>query len=223
MEQEINLFAIFRVFLKRWKLIVILPIIAALASAAINLYVIIPLYSSSTTLMIMRPTETAQIAYQDILASRQLVGTYREIAHSRRVLELSIADNSLPYTVEVLRGKINVNIIQNTEVITITAVDPDPKMARDIANGVTRAFIDQVIEIMQVENVSVVDLAVEAAAPFSPRVNYNIVLSFIVGVMISIGLVFLLEYLDRSIKEPEQVKKILDLPVLGVIPRMEEK
>ena len=46
----------------------------------------------------------------------------------------------------------------------------------------------------------------------------NIAIAFILGMMVGFGIVFLLEYLDNTYKNKEQLEKDLDIPVLGVIP-----
>lgn len=222
MEQELDLQQLWQVLVKRWKLIVFLPLLAALFSALVSLFIITPQYSASATLMVMRPAESAQILYQDIQVSRQLVETYREIARSRRVLLVAIANNALPFEVGILREKVDVVALRNTEIITITANDSDPEMAAQIANGVTDAFMEEIIEIMQVENVNLVDPAVAPSSPISPRVPLNVAVALVVGLMVAVGLAFLYEYLDRSIKDPDQITQLLDLPVLGVIPKMED-
>jgi polysaccharide biosynthesis transport protein len=218
LEQELDLYALWQVVAKRWKLIVLMPMVAVLFSAAVSIYLIVPQYTASTTLMITRPVDTGQILYQDIQVSRQLVATYREIVHSRRVLEIVIANRSLPYGTEELRGMVDVQSVRDTELITVDVTSPDPQLARDIANGVARAFMGEIIEIMQIENVSVVDEAVVPVMPVSPRVPLNIAVAFVVALMASFGLAFLLEYTDRSIKDPAEAQKLLDLPVIGVVP-----
>lgn len=222
MEQELDLQQLWQVLIKRWKLIILLPLLAALASLMVSLLIITPQYSASTTLMVMRPTDTAQIMYQDIQVSRQLVETYREIARSRRVLMVAIANDALPFGVGELRNKVDVVALRNTEILTVTATDADPQMAAKIANGVTTAFMEEIVELVKVDYVSLVDPATEPSSPISPRVPMNVAVALVVGLMAAVGLVFLIEYLDRSIKEPEQITQLLGLPVLGVIPRMEE-
>jgi capsular polysaccharide biosynthesis protein len=222
LEKELDLYAIWQVIAKRWKLIVLMPLVAALVSFLTSAYVLTPQYSASTTLMVMRPTDTAQILYQDIQVSRQLVQTYREIARSRRVLMVAIANNALALNVEDLRDKIDVVSLRDTELITITATDSDPEVAALIANGVTSAFMEEIIEIMQVENINLVDPAVAPLEPESPRVLLNVAVALVVGMVAALGLAFLYEYLDRTIKDPDEISRLLELPVLGVIPKMEE-
>lgn len=221
MEQELDLYAIWKVIAKRWKLIILLPVFAVLVSALVSLYVLTPQYTASTTLMVTRPVDTGQILYQDIQVSRQLVATYREIVHSRRVLDIVIANLSLPYNIADLREKVDVQSVRDTELITVDVTDPDPVMARDIANEVASAFMGQIIEIMQVENVSVVDEAITPGSPVSPRVSLNLAVAFVVGLMAALGLAFLIEYMDRTVKEPADVQNQLNLPVIGIIPRVD--
>ena len=55
-------------------------------------------------------------------------------------------------------------------------------------------------------------------SPVSPNKTMNIAIAFLLGLMVSVGLVFLIEYLDNTYKSKEQLEKELDIPVLGTIP-----
>ena len=220
MEQELDLYAIWQVIKKRLKIIILIPLIAGLVSLLYTSYMITPLYSASTKLMVMRPTDVREIYWQDIQTSRQLVETYREIALSRRVMSLAVEMGDLPYDADGLRGMINVEGVRDTELINLTATDPDPELARDMANVVAAAFMEEVIEIMNIENVSVVDDAVTPGGPVSPRLNFNVAVAFLVGLMGALGVAFLLEFLDQTIKDPIEAQKLLELPVIGVVPQV---
>jgi len=221
LENELDLYALWQVIVKRWKLIVLMPLLAALASAMISLFIITPLYTASTTMMVTRPTDTSQILYQDIQVSRQLVNTYREIVHSRRVLEIVIANRSLPYNLSEMREMVEVQSVRDTELITVEVTNPDPELAGTIANEVANVFMEQIIEIMQIENVSVVDEAVAPNSPVSPRVPLNVAVAFVVGLMAAFGLAFMVEYLDQTVKDPDEVQKLLEVPVIGLMPKTE--
>jgi capsular polysaccharide biosynthesis protein len=222
MEQELDLQELWHVLVKRKAMLILIPLLAAVASAAVSLYLLAPQYAAETTLMVTRPSETGTILYQDIQVSRQLVATYRRIVHSRRVLDPVISSLALPYTAAELRKQVEVTSERDTEIIVINVTQPDPAAARDIANEVARSFMRQIVEIMKVENVSIIDQASLPASPVSPRVQLNVAVAFVVGFMAAFGLAFLLEYLDKTIKTPEDVQKYLQLPVLGIIPYVEE-
>jgi len=75
-----------------------------------------------------------------------------------------------------------------------------------------------VIEIKKVDSVSIVDRATAPQDPIKPNKKMNVLIAFMVGLMISVGLAFVLEFLDNTIKTNKDVEKILGLPVLGMIP-----
>jgi capsular exopolysaccharide synthesis family protein len=80
-----------------------------------------------------------------------------------------------------------------------------------------------VTEEIQTVNVWVVEKAEKPASPVKPRKSLNILLGIIVGLFGGIGLAFFIEYLDNTIKSPEDVETRLGLPVLGVVPLLESK
>lgn len=74
------------------------------------------------------------------------------------------------------------------------------------------------IKEQRVSNVVVVDRALEPRAPFRPLLQRNLQIGVAAGLFLGIALIFLLEHLDRSIKEPEEVGRVLGVPLLAVIP-----
>ncbi len=75
-------------------------------------------------------------------------------------------------------------------------------------------------EAQSTSNIVVVEPAVEPVTPIRPRIVQNVLLGALVGLMLSVGLVFLIEYLDDRIRSPEQIDKVLKLPVVGLIAKM---
>ena len=74
--------------------------------------------------------------------------------------------------------------------------------------------------MMEVDNVSTVDIAKVPEDPTSPNKMMNIAIAGVLGLMISVGLVFILEFLDRTYKTPTDVERHLGLPLIGAIPDM---
>jgi polysaccharide biosynthesis transport protein len=68
--------------------------------------------------------------------------------------------------------------------------------------------------------VSVIEPAVPATSPASPRVVLNVALAAILGLVLGIALAFTLEYLDDTLKTPAEVEQAIGLPTLGTIMRM---
>ena len=68
--------------------------------------------------------------------------------------------------------------------------------------------------------VSVVDRALAPLLPFEPNIPRSLVQALILSLFVGIGLAFALNYIDDTIKTPEDVKQKLGLPALGVIPKV---
>lgn len=69
--------------------------------------------------------------------------------------------------------------------------------------------------IVQIEPASVPDM------PVRPRTLMNIVLAAIVGLMLAVGIVFIFEHLDDTLKTPDEVERLLGIPVLGFVAEMQ--
>ena len=76
----------------------------------------------------------------------------------------------------------------------------------------------RIAEAMQTADVQVIDRAVLPERPVKPRIKLNIAIAGVLGLFIGVGLAFLLDFMDTSIKTKDEVEEILGLPVLGQIP-----
>ena len=69
-------------------------------------------------------------------------------------------------------------------------------------------------------SIKILDKALVPKAPFSPNTARSLMLALLFGLFGGVGLIFFLEYLDNSIKGPEDVEKLTGLPSLGIIPKL---
>ncbi|MGZ4135514.1 MAG: YveK family protein, partial [Tumebacillaceae bacterium] len=160
-----------------------------------------------------------QMVYNDLMANQQLVKTYSDIIKSKRIAEDVKKRLSLTMSDDDLLKKVQVETANQSLVTTVTVTDQDPKTAVAIANGVADAFNDNINKIMKVDNVSILDKAKleDSSKQVSPRPMLNMAIAFVLGLMLSIGIVFLIEFMDNTVKSEEEIQELLDLPVLGVI------
>ena len=75
---------------------------------------------------------------------------------------------------------------------------------------------------MKIENVQVIDKAEVPMNPVTPRINLNIAIAGVLGLMASMFLVFFLEYIENTIKTPSDVERYLELSIIGMIPKNTE-
>ena len=228
MEHEfdtLDLREIFYMLLKHIKLITALTLLSVLISAGVSFFLLTPEYETFTTLMLGKPVEeltTSQINNQGILTNQQLIGTYAEIAKSKVVVNKVVSDLGNTMSASELKSKVSVTLLNNTAVIKVAVRDTDPERAAQIANEMAKTFMEEVSTIMKIENVQVIDPAEVPRGPVSPRIPMNLAISLVLGLMLGVFIAFLIEFLDRSIKTPEDVQQQLGLPVLGLIPEIQE-
>lgn len=76
----------------------------------------------------------------------------------------------------------------------------------------------RIARAVTVSNINVVDPAITPDRPVKPKKKKNLLLGFILGSIIGIGLAFLLDFLDDTLKDGDSAKRLLDLPILSTIP-----
>ncbi|MDD2235035.1 MAG: Wzz/FepE/Etk N-terminal domain-containing protein [Desulfitobacteriaceae bacterium] len=226
MEEEIDLRRYWEVLKKRWLLIVVLPLVAAIISGVVSFYFLKPVYQASATLIVGQKvsdsseTLTAErmLNYNMLMANQLLARTYETIAKSRTVEQKVLQELELPLTIAELDSLISINQIKNTEVLKISVNNKDPEMAALIANTLVEQFSKTVMQIKKIDSVGILDKAVTPTSPIKPKKKLNVLIAFVIGLMTSVGLVFLLEYMDNTVKTSKDVEDLLGIPVLGLIP-----
>jgi capsular polysaccharide biosynthesis protein len=225
MEETISLRELFYTLRKRMWMILSFAIVASLVSGIYSFYFMTPIYSSSTQLLVNKEKKETVYSIGEIQSDLQLMNTYNVIIKSPAILDIVAKDLDLGQTSEELNRKITVGSEKDSQVLNITVQDADPQVATDIANTTAKVFQDEIVKIMSVDNVSILAKAKtkENPSPIKPQPVLNIAIALVVGLMAGVGLAFLLEYLDNTIKNEMDVEKVLGLPVLGAINTIGEK
>ncbi len=220
MEETISLRELFAVLRKRLWLIVLITIIAATVSAVISFFVLTPVYESKTQILVNQAKNDQQLYNtQAVQTNVQLINTYNDIITSPAILDKVIKELKLDESAQSLSGQIQVTSAQDSQVAQIVVQDTSAKRAADIANTTASVFQKQVPKLMNVDNVKVLSKAAlgEKPSPVKPQPLLNVAIAIVVGLMVGVGLSFLLEYLDNTLKTEQDIENILELPVMGVI------
>ncbi|HZK57136.1 MAG TPA: Wzz/FepE/Etk N-terminal domain-containing protein [Clostridia bacterium] len=224
-EIELDLKELIQIIQKRLWFIVFATVLAVGAGGIVSFFILEPVYKASTTIMVGKPSdyiEGNQLQVQDLNLNQRLARTYGEVVKSRKVSEDVISQLKLDFTPQQLKDKTSVDLVKDTEFITISVTDTDPKQAAVIANKMAEVFRVRVMDIMKVDNVQVLDDAIVPTSHIKPKPKLNMAIAGVLGMMVSIFVVFLLEYLDSTIKTSEDIEKYLGLSVIGTIPMMQD-
>ncbi|MBD8845743.1 MULTISPECIES: YveK family protein [Priestia] len=220
MGETISIKELFQTLKKRIWLIALITIIAAIISAVISFFVLTPVYESKTQILVNQAKSDQQLYNAtEVQTNIQLINTYNVIIKSPAILDKVKSELNLDRTVEDLNSQITVSSAKDSQVVEIIVQDSSPHVAARIANKTAEVFQTQISKIMNIDNVSVLSKAEVkgAVAPIKPQPLLNIAIAIVVGLMVGIGLSFLLEYLDNTLKTEQDIENILGLPVMGVI------
>lgn len=229
MEETISLKEIFEVIKKRFMLIIACILGAVLIAAIVSFFVITPIYQSTSQFIVNQSNQNTQEEMQvdtgTIRANVELINTYNVIITSSAILNEVIESLDLPYNASTLADKIQVSSEQDSQVVAVTVQDPDPVQATDIANATVAVFQEEIIDLMNVDNVQVLSEAVTSAnpTPVEPKPTLNIAIALVLGGMIGVGIAFLLEYFDTTIKTEEDIEKKLGVTLVGIVSTMESE
>ena len=220
MEETIELRELFVIIKKRLLMIIVLGFLGTAISGAVSFFVLTPIYQTSTQLIVSNAGDGNQITQSDISLSLNLMNTYRDILISPIILDQVVEELNADISRGQVQNAISVTNASNSQVLVLTVRFEDPAIAREIANTTARVFQENLGDILSIDNVSILAEAELRTNPVEPRPTVNMAIGAMVGIMIGVGLAFLLEYLDGKVKSEQDVKKITELPVLGVVPWM---
>jgi tyrosine-protein kinase len=209
-------------------MVIACPILAAVAAGIVS-FALPPVYEAKVDLAV-RPAQllpstdpnAAAVSIATILA------TYALFMTEPPLLNKVIADVGLKTTPEELVKEIKVTPDTAALVLHIAEQDTNPALARDVANTLVAEFIAEVRQIQQAEtqssnartgdNFVVLSPAVLPNKPVSPSKTLNVAVAFATGLLIALALAFLLDYLDQSIKNDEELTQRLGLISVGHVP-----
>lgn len=205
---------------KLWMIGVVI-LLCASVSGLLSYYVLPLEYETYTTLMIGKPRDyTQKIEYDDVLLNQKLIYTYGEIAKSKVVANEFMSNLDLNFTYEELNKKIQVSLVDNTEIIKILVKDENGKVAAAMANELANVFMKHVAGMMHIDNIQVIDRAEVPAKPSGPIPILYMAVSSGMGMLFSILGIFIYQCFDNKVRTPEDIEKALHLPIIGMIPKL---
>lgn len=107
---------------------------------------------------------------------------------------------------------------QQRESIEMAILQREVDSNRQLYDGLLQRYKEIGVAGVGTNNISVVDRAQTAENPSSPNLLLNIALSLVAGCLLAGGLIFILEKIDNSVRDPQDVVPRFGLPLLGTIP-----
>jgi len=225
--EEINIKDLFEFFISKLRIVTLVVLIVVLIGAVYSLCFQEPMFESTTN-MVLTGTASASgstsnkdgdeaITQNDLNLNAKLVATYREIIKSKTVLRDVINTLDLEYTTGELSKNISVSTVADTEMISITVKSINAEEAAKVANELARIFSENIKEIYNIENISIIDKAEIESVPVNVNVVKQLIIYFLIGMVIASAIVFVLFYFDTTLKDAKELEK-MGFTVLTSIP-----
>ncbi|MGH9363212.1 MAG: GumC family protein [Thermoanaerobaculia bacterium] len=117
-------------------------------------------------------------------------------------------------------------IDQNSAAVEFTNLKLEVETRREMLDGLMQkqSETDVAVRLQDTRdsNVRVIDRAMVPGGPFRPSLRQDLTYGLLIGLLLGIGCAFLIEFLDRSVKTPEEIERRLGLATLAVIPDLTE-
>lgn len=219
--KELNLLDLFKYYLRHFAIIFLTVILSLLIGYLYIEYFQIPKYKGVTSIILVEKSDNGVsniLTQNEIIINEKLVTTYSEIIKSKRVLNRVIKDLDLNISIEDLAELIEVSDVQDTSIIKVEVINKNNKKATDIANKIAEVFKDEITQIYNLENVSIIDEAVIEDEPYNVNIPVQLAIYSSIGFGLSILIILVKYYFNNAIKDKKEIESNLKIPVLGEIP-----
>ena len=216
---------VLQILRKRLVLIVVIVLISTCVAAGISKYALKPEYLTSTQLFIGKEIKEGNQDYQasEISMYQKLMTTYARIIQSEDLIERAIKDKSVGMSARQILSLLQVKAGDDDLILTMSITTSDRSKGKEILELLITEFMNTSEELIPNGNVQILATPRVPSGPIGPNTKMNTLIGFALGVMIALTLALFLEYLDNSIKSTEEIEKLIDVPVIGVIEEFKEK
>ena len=211
---EITFKDITRIIKKNIVFIAVLSLLCAAASYFVTTFLVQKTYTSTVKLYV-------ETDYQSINYAKNLVLTYIELLDSNSFYNSVSKELNEKYTASQLKSMIKFESIEDTEVFKALVNSGSPSESKNIGNAIAKIAPDTIANVKDNAKLKIVDKATTPKAPTSPNVSRNVMIAFAAGLIISLIISFVRDFLDVKIKYNDEMTTVLDLPLLAAIPDFE--
>ena len=216
--ETIDLKDLFDYYKSKLGVVILFVVLVGILGCLYGLFIQKPMYKSSTSIvLISEAKDNSQLTYNDVSVNQNLVSTYSEIVKSKRVLSQFINNLNLNYTYGALSNNIEVSSVTGTQIIKITVTDENSKTAMKVANEIGKVFAKEIPELYNISNVNILDTAEQPSSAYNVNITKQSAISLLAGLVLGLGIVFVMYYFDRSVKNASQIEDKLKLPVLATV------
>ena len=227
MEETISLVELIQI-LKKKALLIIMTTIAGIGLAAgVTFFMLTPIYDSAAQLIVQNKQAEGTNLQNDINGNLMLINTYKDMIKGDIMIDAVQKElqkeYQFTYSNSELKDIIEVEQAQNSQMFRIIANSPEPRKAATIANVTAGIFQKKAEDVLEVSKVTITSKGVVPSKAIFPNNKLNLLIGAVVGMMLGVGLAFLIELFDKTVKDDRFIAESLGLPILGQVSEISKK
>ncbi|MCQ2408194.1 MAG: polysaccharide biosynthesis tyrosine autokinase [Oscillospiraceae bacterium] len=235
-EGQISIKDIIRLILNHIWLILVIAVLGAAAGFSVSKFLMPLQYSSHITMYVQSYTGISENVnnVNNISNSKQLVNTYMEVLKDDAVMNAVGEQLSKKFDEETLSqnftlsdtGKITpasirtclaISSVTDTSAVKITATAKNAEIAAAICNNLTKVAPQYVEDAVGIGSINTIDTAKVYNTPIAPNTRKNTMLGFAAGSMLIMMIIFLIDFFDNTIKDPDTLANKYKKAIIGEI------
>lgn len=150
----------------------------------------------------------------------ELMNTFNEVIKVGNSLDNALKNSNSNKTSAEVGGGVTITAAQKSPIFTVTYNSVSKDGIEEVINAVSNEFSEYIKKMLPETDTKIIDEV--RVYPIIPNKKKVIMIAFAVGIIISIGIIFVIDYLDDTIKSKEKLEKLLPIPVLGELPKHEK-
>ena len=217
-------------------IIIVVTICGGFAAFAFSKLVLPLQYSSHITMYVQSYTGISESAadVNNITNSKQLVNTYMEVLKDDAVMnavgdlllkqydeselrKVFTMDSSGKISPSSIRKCLSISSVTDTSAVKIVATTLTPQLAADICNDLTQVAPKYVGDAVGVGSINTIDQAKVYPAPVAPNTTRNTLIGLFAGFVLIVFIIFIIDYFDNTIKDPEKISDEYKKAIIGEI------
>ena len=208
----------FLLYLKDKVLYILITIFIMIIGVLVyDVFIKVPKYSTYSTIALVKANSEVGYTQSDLNINKSLVTTYSVIVKGKTVLNETINDLKLNYSMNKLAKEINVTSPDESQLIRISVTDASAKRAYIIAKKVAEKFTNEVAKTYEMNNIRIIEQPEITDTVSNNTLKRDLVLGLAAGLFISCGILFVIYYFDDTIKYNDNIEEELGLPILAKV------
>ena len=223
--EEIDIKRIIEIIFSKKLIITLIILLSVTLGYVYSYYYKKPEYKSSVTILLVADENKTDksLTQTDVNLNNGLISTYSSIAKSSSILQKTIQNLNLDIPVSKLEQNVEAKQIDNTQFLKISVKNESPERAKNIANELAEVFTEQIKEIYNLQNISIVDKAETEENPCNINHMKDMIIFGFAGIVLSIIIVMIIYMFDDTVKDQKDIEKNIKLRIIGTLPVDREK